>query len=107
MRKDRKDAAHIAVFPGKDRWIIAIEDPGDRVAVIQDGIDVVLVSCDDRRICEEILKVRFLVPGKVLAETATVACGAVPNEGDDDLHIVFGGDGKGIVRCLKSALVEL
>jgi hypothetical protein len=105
--KDGEDPAHVAVFPGKDRRIVAVEHAGDGVAVIEDGIDVMLIGSDEGWVSKKILEIGLLVPGKILTDAAARASGAVPNEGDDDLHVELGGNGKSIIRCLESALIEL
>lgn len=107
MGENRKEAAHIAVLPGHYRRVIPVPDPGNSVTVIEDGVDMALIGGDDYRVGEEGLQIGLTVPGEILADTAGDAGGAVPYQGDDEAHVVFGGYGDGVVRRLKGGFVDL
>ncbi len=57
--------------------------------MIQDGIDVALVGCDEGWVGEEVLGVRLLLPGQELTDAAHGAGSAIADEGDDEAHAVL------------------
>src|SRR5882757_4001166 len=64
------DAAHVAVLPGHDCGVVAVANARDRVHMVENSVDVMLVSSDDGWIGEKVLRILLSIPGEILAKAA-------------------------------------